>query len=54
MNWRKYLPMKGEPGIVSSKKNIPIKQFGIAKVVIVRTKGNGGIVKKKINVRIIE
>ena len=54
MNWRNFLPLKGEPVKSDPPVSIPVKQFGIAKVVFVRTKGNGGIVKKKINVRIIE
>lgn len=41
MNWKKFLPVIGEPTIPIV--SIPIRQLGISKVVTVRTRKNGGI-----------
>lgn len=41
MNWRKFLALDGEPA--RQRISIPVKQYGISKVVFVRTRKNGGI-----------
>ena len=44
MNWNEYIEIgpKYVPKVKKGRK-INVKQFGISKVVIVRTKSNGGI-----------
>ena len=44
MKWNEYIEI-GPKYVPKAKKGrkINVKQFGISKVVIVRTKGNGGI-----------
>lgn len=54
MNLGSFFKLAGEPVEKTPPVSIPIRQLGIKKVVFVRTRKNGGITTKKIEVKQID